>query len=242
VQPAGDLVPGSAQVMVAPGPHLEHGRVILGPHHAAGRRAQRRDRDGPGVAGVVLARRPGRQQPHPGTQLRLHVQDMPARGDELPGQQVAQAGGALDCPGPFRPGRGPRHEPLGLRCRGTHPQLAQRLPGRADRHRGVRCLVRIDTDHHCCHQSLLRHPARGERTAAGMPDSGSTGVRASCEPRHGETRGAGRSFVSQAVTGRQAVTEPAPRASRRYGQTANAYADSSIRRLRARLSRRLSCR
>ena len=64
---------------------------------------------------------------------------------------------------------------------------------------------------------LVRINARLITSAA---DSGSTGVRASFEPRHGEARRTGRSFVRKTVTGRQAVTEPAPRTSRRYGQTA----------------------
>jgi hypothetical protein len=51
-------------------------------------RAQRRDGDRPGVVGVVLVRVPGRQQPHPGPQLRLHVQHPLTRGDQLPVQQM----------------------------------------------------------------------------------------------------------------------------------------------------------
>jgi hypothetical protein len=53
-----------------------------------------------------------------------------------------------------------------------------------------------------------------------MPDSGSAGVRASFEPRHGETRQAGTSFESHTVNGRQAVREPAHRTSERYDQGA----------------------
>ena len=39
-----------------------------------------------------------------------------------------------------------------LRRAGVHLQLAQRLLGQADRHRGVRALARVDPDHHFCHQ------------------------------------------------------------------------------------------
>jgi hypothetical protein len=55
---------------------------------------------------------------------------------------------------------------------------------------------------------------------AGMPDFGSTGARASFEPRHGETRQAGTSLISQTARGRQAVREPAHRTSERYDQAA----------------------
>ena len=73
-------------------------------------------------------------------------------GQQLLGQQVAQAAGALDRPGPLRPGRGPCQQPLRLRGAGAHPQLPQRLLGPADRHRRVRGLVRVDPDHHSCHR------------------------------------------------------------------------------------------
>ena len=184
----------------------------------AGRRAQRRDGHRPGVVGVVLVRRPGRQQPHPGAQLGLHVEHPLARGHQLLGQQVAQAPGALDRPGPLRPGRCPRHQPPGLGRRGAHPQLAQRLLGLVDRHRGVRGLVRVDTDHHCCHQRLLiivrdRGPWRACLISV-------LAARASFEPRHGETPQSWHLVRKPDRTGRQAVREPAPRTSRRYDQTA----------------------
>jgi len=102
---------GAAQVAVTLGPDLQHRRVIIWPHLPAGRRAQRRDRDGAGVIGVVLARRPGGQQADPGTELGLHIQHPLARGEELRGQQVTQTAGALDSPGPLRPRRRPRQQP-----------------------------------------------------------------------------------------------------------------------------------
>jgi hypothetical protein len=83
---------------------------------------------------------------------------------------VAGAAGALDCPGPLRPGRGPGQEPLGLRNAGADPQLTQRLLRRADRHRRVRGLVRIDPDHHCRHRKRS-FPLRRARTVAGTPNS-----------------------------------------------------------------------
>jgi hypothetical protein len=69
--------------------------MIVGPDLTAGSRAQRRDRDGPGVVGVVLADVPGGQQPDPRPQLGLHVHHALAGGDELLGQQAAQAGTSI---------------------------------------------------------------------------------------------------------------------------------------------------
>jgi hypothetical protein len=74
VQPAGHLSAGTAQVLVAFGPHLQHRGVVIAPGLADVGRAQRRDRDRPGVVGIVLVRIPGRQQPHPGTELGRHIQ------------------------------------------------------------------------------------------------------------------------------------------------------------------------
>ena len=55
------------------------------------------------AATATAGRRSGRsclwsplQQPHPGRQLGLHIQHPLTGGDELLGEQVAQAAGALD--------------------------------------------------------------------------------------------------------------------------------------------------
>ena len=116
VQPAGHLGPGAAQVPVALGPHFQYRCVIIGCHLAAGRRAQRRDRHRTGIVRVVLVRVPRREQPHPGAQLGWHIQHPLTRRQQLLGQQVTQATGALDRPGPLRPGRRPPQQPLRL-CR-----------------------------------------------------------------------------------------------------------------------------
>jgi len=63
------------------------------------------------------------------------------------------AAGALDRPGPLRPGRGPGQQPLSLGHAGADPQLTQRLLRRADRHRRMRSLVGIHPDHHCRHRN-----------------------------------------------------------------------------------------
>src|SRR6266702_2046605 len=113
---------------------------------ATSRRAQRCGGDRTGVAGVALVRRPARQRPDPGAKLGLHIQHPLAGRHQLLGQQVTQAVGAPGRPGPLRPGRRPRQQPLGLGGRQAHPQLIQRLPGHADRHRGMRALVRVNAD------------------------------------------------------------------------------------------------
>ena len=125
--------------------------MVIRPGFADTGRAQRGHRDRAGVVRVVLVHVPGGQQPHPRAQLGLHVQHPLAGGQQLLRQQVPQSARPLDRPGPLRPGRGPRQQPLGLRCASAHPQLAQRLFRTADHHRRVRRLVRIDPDHHCCH-------------------------------------------------------------------------------------------
>ena len=91
VQPAGDLVAGPGQVAVPLSPHLQYRPVVIGDHLAADRGPQRRDRYRQGVVGVVLVRVPGLQQPYPGRQLRLHIQDPLAGGGELLGEQAPQA-------------------------------------------------------------------------------------------------------------------------------------------------------
>ena len=125
MQPADHLGAGPAQVTVPFGPDLQHRRVIIGPDLPDTGRAQRRDGHRPGVIRVVLVRVPGGQQPHPRAELGLHIQHPLTCGQQLLGQQVAQAAGALDRPGPLRPGRSPRQQllRLGRRRRGpaAHP-------------------------------------------------------------------------------------------------------------------------
>jgi hypothetical protein len=59
--------------------------MVFGSHVARGCRAQRCYSLRAGVVGVVLVRAPSRKQPHPGTQLGLHVQDGLAHADKLRG-------------------------------------------------------------------------------------------------------------------------------------------------------------
>src|SRR6267154_1119901 len=93
----------------------------------------------------------------------------------------------------------------------------------------MRGLVRVDTDHHCCHQRLLII-VRDRGTVAACLISFLT-ARASFEPATARPRGAGTSFVSQTVTGRQADIERAPQGLSTLRPNRNAYMDSSIRRI-----------
>jgi len=108
VQPAGGLVAQTGQVAVALGRYLQHRRVIIGPDLPDAGRPQRGDRHRPGIVGIVFVNVTGRQQPHPGGQVGRHIQHPLTSGQQLLGHQMADALGALDCPGPLRPGRDPR--------------------------------------------------------------------------------------------------------------------------------------
>jgi len=108
VQPADDLGAGPAQVPVALGPDLQYRGVIIGPGLPDPGRAQRRDRHRPGIAGIVLVHIASGQQPDPRAELGRHIQHPLTRSQQLLAQQMTQAAGAPDRPGPLRPGRGPR--------------------------------------------------------------------------------------------------------------------------------------
>ena len=170
VQPARDLVAGPGQITVPLGQDLEHGGVAVSGHLPRGPGPQRRDRHRPGIVRVVLVHIAGLQQPHPRRQLGLDVQHLLARGGQLLRQQTAQPGGTLDRPGPLRPRRGPRQQPVGLGHAGADPQLTQRLLRRAERHSRVRGLTGIHPDHHCRHRNTP-FPRPAGKTVTGTPDS-----------------------------------------------------------------------
>jgi hypothetical protein len=165
---------------------------------------QRRDRDRQGVVRIVLVA-PARAQ-HTGAcrQGGGHVEHMFAGGDELLGQQVAHAIGALDGPHTRRERRRPRQQLVDLDLTRPDPLVRELLLGGADRHRGVRRLVGVDTDDHL-HGFLRGYRVGG--TAAGTPASGSVRVLSRATPRRSPDRapfvrqpdptlGAGRHFVS----------------------------------------------
>lgn len=160
----------------------------------------------PGVVRVIPVHIAGLEQSHPRGQLGLVIQHLLARGGQLPGEHPAKPGGALHRPRAFRPCRRPRQQLPGLVRAGANPLPAQRLIGRADRHRGVRPVVRADSDHHCQQHAPQSHQGTGQ-TAAGTPYTGPVlGARPSFEPRRGEVR-----------RSRHIDLKPGTRAGRRFG-------------------------
>ena len=116
------MVPG--QVTVTFRPHLHHLGVILGAdlrQVAARSAATATERASLGSFLFVTCG----QQPHPGGQLRLHVDDPLAGSDELLSQQVAEPAGTLDRPRPLLERRRPGHQPLDLIGARADPQLAE---------------------------------------------------------------------------------------------------------------------
>jgi hypothetical protein len=90
MQPAGGLVACPGKIAVPFGPHLQHAGVVIGDHFPPGLGPQRRHRHRQGIVRVALAGVPDLQQPHPGSQLGLHIGHPLASGDQLLGQQAAQ--------------------------------------------------------------------------------------------------------------------------------------------------------
>ena len=88
VQAAGDLGPGARQVRWRRDHSLITAAWSLGADFLRRRRAEGGDGHRQRVVGVVLVGRLGPQQPHPGRQLRLHVQAPLTGGDELLRQEV----------------------------------------------------------------------------------------------------------------------------------------------------------
>jgi hypothetical protein len=149
MQPARHLGTVAGEISFALRPHLDHRRMILRRHRLDRRRPQSRDRNRAGVVRVVLIRRPRRQQPHSGGQLRLDIHHGFTGRDELLGQQIAQPGGAFDRPGPMRPLLRPCQQPFDLANGRSHLQMPQGCLGVIDRCCGVGPFVRVDPDHHC---------------------------------------------------------------------------------------------
>jgi hypothetical protein len=73
----------------------------------------------------------------------------------------------------------------------AHPHLAQGHLIRADRHRRIRCPVRIHPDDHRRHRHALLHCTRGQGDPwrARLIPKELAGARASFEPRHGQGPG-----------------------------------------------------
>jgi len=69
--------------------------ILLGHDPQAGV-AERHDRYGTGIVGVVLLGPGGIEHPHPGRQGGGHIHHVFTRGDQLLGEQIAVAVGGLD--------------------------------------------------------------------------------------------------------------------------------------------------
>jgi hypothetical protein len=149
---------------------------------------------------------------------RSNSQSRPSCSCQVPRSEPRPAAARADArarrrpppPSPLRPGRRPPQQLFRLGRAGLDPHLAQWAFIRANRHRGVQALVRVDPDHHCRHR---RTPHRHRRTV------GSHGGHALLQcwrsrPLSSQTaarpdRLAPRS-KARPITGRQAVREPSP--------------------------------
>ena len=115
--------------------------------------------------GSFLFRAPGGEHPDARGQGRGYVEDLFASSDELLGQQVAQPTGRLDGPGALLERFGTTDQLFHLAPGGPHPDARELVFCLVDGHRCVRCLVRIDADHHM-HDYLLRRDGTTEGTPA----------------------------------------------------------------------------
>ena len=157
------------------------------------------DRDRAGVDVVGLAAVAHLEGPHPRRQGRGHVDDMLAGGDESLGQQLTQAASAFDRPAALGPPGCPAQQLLRCRAGRPHSDRAGLGQARADRGRGVRGLVRINTDDDS-HSSLLRLPGMG--STAGNLNSGND--HASIEPRRSGRRPARHAMKEPHRSGQEA--------------------------------------
>ena len=94
--------------MIAIGQQAQHDRVLITRvDDVQRRRAPRHDRRRTGIVGIGLVDPAALEQPHPGRQLRWHIDHMLTGADELLGEQRPQPRRPLDGPGarlePCRP-------------------------------------------------------------------------------------------------------------------------------------------
>ena len=206
VQPAGHLSAGTAQVLVAFGPHLQHRGVVIAPGLADIGRAQRRDRDRPGVVGIVLVRYPRSPATAPGR-------------PSLGGTSSTRSPAASSCwaskwptpPAPstaqVRSGHAPRPR------RATGSTWAAQARTRSWPSCSSAALMATAVCEALCGSTPIittamtgpssRYP--GVKTVAGTPNSRDlAGAHASFEPHHGE-----------APAGRHVVRKPSPAAASR---------------------------
>ena len=154
MQPVDRAAPFAGQLVAAVRQQPQHATVIIRGDAGEIGALSGDERDRACVDAVGLAAVSRVEGPHPRREGRGHIDDMLARGDELLGQQLAQAAGALDAPAALGPLLRPAQQLL--RCRAGCSQSDRGGldgPG-TDRGRGVGSLVRVDADDHS-HWSLL---------------------------------------------------------------------------------------
>lgn len=168
------------------------------------------DGGGAGIVGVGLVTVVVVQQPHPGGQLRWHVDHHLAGCDELLGEQRAGPAGALNGPPPRHEPVRPAQQVLSLLAVGG--QMEHRLHPLVPVEHGssMSAPVGVDPDHE--HDIP---PHRRWCATAGRPDE--VVCRSCCEPRRDE-RPAGGPFVQKPhlARSRQGIQETTDRTLRRY--------------------------
>ncbi len=160
------------------------------------------------AAGVVAATGPAIQQRHPGGRARAGRR-RPARRRRRAGGRIGSCArlpvdrpGALAAPSPTRAA-------ARVAGRNAHSQLPGAPVPLAEGH--LRCVSpgegqRLSSP---SPSTAPLSPVASGRTAAGRSDLKMIGSRASSEPRHGEIRQAGTSFVSQTeAAGRSLASQP----------------------------------
>ena len=146
-----------------------------------------------GVVPVGLAAMAPGVHPHPGGQLRGHVQHLLAIGHQPLRQGPARPAAALNRPAALLPPSRERCQPpVALLAMGEPGRLDHRLRHRVQHRRGVARLMRNDRDHHIAiHELLLADQGHLARRAMQLPAE-----QTSLEPlprRAGKGRAAGRS-------------------------------------------------
>ena len=205
VQPVDRAAPFAGQLVAAVRQQPQHATVIIRGDAGKIGALSGDERDRAGVDAVGLAAVSRLEGPHPRREGRGHIDDVLAGGDELLGQQLAQAAGAFDAPAALGPLRRPAQQLL--RCRAGCSQSDRgRLDGPGtDRGRGVGSLVRVDTDDHSHWPLLLRGcPTTG--FCGGQPEFRKR-MHASIEPRRSGRRPAGHA-MREPHRGGQGAWEP----------------------------------
>jgi hypothetical protein len=149
-----DSSPMAAEVDIALGQEPEDLGVVSHLDVAQARGPKGRHRDRVSVVGVVLVGTTGGEHSDARGKGGRDVEHLFTPCHELLGQQVAHPAGRLDGPPPLLERFGPAHELFDLTTSGTHLDAGDLIFSLVDGHRRVRCLMRVDPDHHL-HDYLL---------------------------------------------------------------------------------------